>query len=285
MRLTSTSVQRLLNASERALVESVSASALTDLTAARLRSKVERTRRLRDKYATQARARGRTGRGKAGSTRATPRTDRETMTAKVEVFEAVLTRLTGQLEKVERREARDAARHTRTSAKTSATRTPKKTATKAAKKRTATAATKAVETSAKKAAKSGTARTAPRRTSAARATATKRAPAGKATPRTQAAAAAPPDTPPITKGEAREIVARVKRRVAETTGDPAAIVAQADETAVVPAATEAANTSVEARSHDARAATVEQHFAATHIARAQGHAGGRTQRAQGKRDS
>jgi hypothetical protein len=47
----------------------------------------------------------------------------------------------------------------------------------------------------------------------------------------------------------------------------------------------AVNTSVAARSQEARVATVEQHFAATHITRAQGHAGGRTQRAQGKRDS
>ena len=279
MRLTSTSVQRLLNASERALVDSVSASAIADLTPARLRSKIERTRRLKDKYATQARARGRAARGKAASSRAATRTDRETMAAKVEVFDAVLDRLTRQLEKAERR----TARATTKTAKTAKTvKSAKKTAKKTAKTTAKTAAKRTAKTTAKKTAPTSAA--AKRTVKKATKKTTKKT-TRKATKKTAPRAAASDDKPPITKGEARALVARVKQRVAEMTGDPAAIVAQADESGPVPAATEAANTSVEARSHDARAATVEQHFAATHQARAQGHAGARTQRVQGKRDS
>ena len=209
MRLTSPSVQRLLNASERTLVESASAASLKELTAARLRSKVDRTRRLKDKYADLAKARGRVGRGKAQPRGVEARTDRETMAAKVEVFEAVLTRFTTQLAKVEKQAARAAAK--------------------------------------------------------------------------KPAAAEPPS---MTKGEARALVAKVRRRVARTTGDPAGALSDtAVQTAPASDAPDAVNMSIEARSQDAKVATVEQHFAATHTARAQGHAGGRTQRAQGKRDS
>lgn len=235
MRLTSPSVQRLLNASERTLVESASAASLKELTAARLRSKVERTRRLKDKYADLAKARGRAGRGKVQPRGAAARTDRETMAAKVEVFEAVLARFTTQLAKVEKQAARAAAKKAGT-----ATRQP-------------TSATK--------------------RTPARRARAVAKKPE---------AAAAPPS---MTKGEARALVAKVRRRVARTTGDPAGALSEAVEpTTSATDTVDAANTSVAARSQDAQLATVEQHFAATHTVRAQGHAGARTQRMQGKRD-
>lgn len=210
MRLTSPSVQRLLNASERTLVASASAAILKDLSAARLRGKVDRARALKDKYSDLARARGRAGRGKAQASRGTTQTDRETMAAKAEVFEVVLTRFTTQLARVEARAAKAAPR--------------------------------------------------PRR----------------ATPRKASV--------PMTKGRAKALVEKVRARVAEQAGAPAAVVSDDP----LPAATEALaaeKASLQSRSRDAKGPALQHALAATHLTRAQGHAGARTQRAQGKRDS
>lgn len=110
MRLSSPSIQRLLNASERTLVAQASSASVKELSAARLRAKVERARRLKDKYEGLARARGRVGRGKAQPKGARPRTDLETMAAKAEVFDQVLTRFATQLDKLERQAARAQSR-------------------------------------------------------------------------------------------------------------------------------------------------------------------------------
>ena len=110
MRLSSPSIQRLLNASERTLVAQASSVYVKELSAARLRSKVERARRLKDKYEGLARARGRVGRGKAQPKGARPRTDIETMAAKAAVFEEVLSRFVAQVEKLERQAARATSR-------------------------------------------------------------------------------------------------------------------------------------------------------------------------------
>jgi hypothetical protein len=108
MRLTSSAIQRLLSASERTLAASASAQALKDLTAARLRAKVDRARRLKDKYDGLARTRVRAGRGKAAPRGGAARTDAATMQAKAAVFDELLRRFTAQLEKVERTAARAA---------------------------------------------------------------------------------------------------------------------------------------------------------------------------------
>ena len=110
MRLSSPSIQRLLNASERTLVAQASSANVKELSAARLRGKVERARRLKDKYAGLARARGRVGRGKAQPKGARPRTDIETMAAKAAVFEEVLSRFSGHLQKLEKQAARATSR-------------------------------------------------------------------------------------------------------------------------------------------------------------------------------
>lgn len=109
MRLSSPSIQQLLNASERTLAASASASAVKDLSIAKLRGKVARARRLKDKYVGLARARGRVGRGKAQAKGVRPRTDVETMATKAAVFTLVLERFTTQLEKAERKAERAAA--------------------------------------------------------------------------------------------------------------------------------------------------------------------------------
>lgn len=106
MRLTSPSIQRLLTAAERTLVASASAASLKTLTPARLRSKITRTRGLKDKYVGLARTRGRAARGKAPAARGGSRTDAETMARKAEVFGVVLDRFTAQLRKVEAAAAR-----------------------------------------------------------------------------------------------------------------------------------------------------------------------------------
>ena len=196
MRLSSPSVQRLLNAGERTLVASASAAAIKDLTAARLRAKVGRARQLKDKYEGLARARGRVERGKAQPKGTRPRTDAETMATKAAVFSLVLARLTTQLDKVEKKAARAAAK-------------------------------------------------------------------------------------PITRTQARAVVSRVRTRVARQAGAPAAAVEGAPASSNVDA--EAAS-AVE-RSRGAKGPRVQQKLAASHVTRAQGHVGARTQRAQGKRDA
>lgn len=105
MRLTSPSIQRLLTAAEQTLVASASASSLKTLTPVRLRSKITRTRELRDEYVGLARTRGRAVHGKAAA-RGGSRTDAETLARKAEVFGVVLDRFTGQLRKVEAAAAR-----------------------------------------------------------------------------------------------------------------------------------------------------------------------------------
>jgi len=107
MRLTSPAIQRLLTASERTVVDSASASAIKDMTAARLRSKVARARRLKDKYDGLARTRARAGRGKTAS-RGSAKTDAETMRKKAEVFGEVLRRFEKQLDTLERRARKQA---------------------------------------------------------------------------------------------------------------------------------------------------------------------------------
>ncbi len=196
MRLSSPSVQRLLNAGERTLVASASAAAIKDLTAARLRAKVGRARQLKDKYEGLARARGRVGRGKAQPKGTRPRTDAETMATKAAVFSLVLARLTTQLDKVEKKAARAAAK-------------------------------------------------------------------------------------PMTRTQARAVVSKVRKRVARKAGAPAAAV----DDAAGPGGREAESVSAAERSRGAKGARVQQKLAASHVTRAQGHVGARTQRAQGKRDA
>src|SRR5690606_6069411 len=108
MRLTSPSVQRLLNASERTLVASASAAAVKGLTLSRLRSKITRVRRLKDKYVDVARARRQAERGRAPRSRGSgSRIDAETATRKAAIFDDVLIRFTAQLQKLEAKAQRE----------------------------------------------------------------------------------------------------------------------------------------------------------------------------------
>lgn len=87
----------------------------------------------------------------------------------------------------------------------------------------------------------------------------------------------------MTKGRAKALVEKVRARVAGQAGAPAAVVSDDGLPAAEALAAEA--TSLRSRSRDAKGPAVQHSLAATHLTRAQGHAGARTQRAQGKRDS
>ena len=109
MRLTSSSIQRLLKASERTLVDAASASKLKDLSAARLRASVSRARTLKDKFTADAQA----------------------LATKPDVFGVVLERLERQLARVDARLEKAAASRTQASSrkqsgsrKKTTTRTP-----------------------------------------------------------------------------------------------------------------------------------------------------------------
>jgi hypothetical protein len=261
MRLTSSSIQRLLKGSERALVDAVSASNLKNLSAAKLRSTVARARTLQDKYATDAQA----------------------STTKAAAFGVVLERLEKQLERVERQTARRESAPAASRKKTALSRKPA-----AARKSAATRKRTPVATAKKTAS--------PRRTTRrSTTTARKRAatPARQARPTmAERRAAAEQQSKAELKARARELVATVRERVAQQEGAPAAVVAeltssampidgQAAEAATVAAEAEA----MQAQSADAAASAVERRLAASHLTRLQGHARGRGQRAQGRRDN
>ncbi len=275
MRLTSPTVQRLLNASERTLVEAAGAAALKEHTPSRLRTKVDRARGLKDKYTSLARERGRAGRGKTKPRAGTSRTDDETMKTKAEVFAAVLERFEKQLAKLDK--AADKA-----AGKTAGKETPN-----AASRKTQPARAK---------------KTAPRSASTATGKTRAAAPSGKKTTsrsrrasaptveqRRAAAEKLPKDE---LKAQARSLVEKVRRRVARATGapEPAFVepLPEVPELAAQPGANaspESEAQRMEARSANARSSAKEYQLDKSHLTRMHGHVAGRGQRAQARRDS
>lgn len=288
MRLTSSSIQRLLTASERTLVDAASASNLKDLSAARLRGTVARARTLRDKYTADARS----------------------VSTKADVFGLVLDRLEKQLGRLEKQLAtrEQSAAATRKQAAATA-RKPATARTAASGTRKATGRTAAASATRKAATRQAATRKAAAATP--RAATPRKATPHKATPRkatTRKAAARKAAAPRPTmaerraaaeqmpradlKARARELVATVRARVAEHEGTPATAVpdptspatgadGQATQSSMLAAETEA----MQAHSAEAAGSEVEHRLAASHLTRLQGHARGRGQRAQGRRDS
>jgi hypothetical protein len=262
MRLTSPGIQRLLNASERTLVDAASASSIKDLTAARLRGKVERARALKDKYTSLARERARSARGKTKTRGGGPRTDDQTMETKAEVFGVVLERFEKQQAKLDKAAARSAARPTgRQSAATPA----------AAKKQASEKQAPRKQVSKKQVSKKQARRPAP--------TAEQRQTEARDTPK---------DT---LKAKARALVAKVRKRVARQEGTPATTDAPIPESPAVAAQPGAASTpegeaeGMRTRSANAKANRVKHKLDKSHITRLHGHVSGRGQRAQARRDS
>lgn len=154
MAYTLTQARKLLTSAELAVFESSRTDALRELTAARLRSKVTRTRALRDKYRDLYRRQTVGMRGAPSRQRSPVGVDNQRTQHKSELFAEVLTRFEERLQKVQKAEAVAAERK-------AAAKAPAK---KAAAKKVAPA-----KTAAKKAAPKKSAAT--------------KAPAGKAAPK------------------------------------------------------------------------------------------------------
>jgi hypothetical protein len=254
MRLTSPGIQRLLNASERTLVDAASASSIKELTAARLRGKVERARALKDKYTSLARERARSARGKAKTRGGGPRTDDQTMETKAEVFGVVLERFEKQQARLDKASARSTA---------------------------------------KPAARQSAAKPAPaKKQAAASKPAASRKPARRPAPTAEQRQAEARDMPKDTlKAKARALVAKVRKRVARQEGTPATTDAPVPDGPAVAAQPGAASTpegeaeGMRTRSTNAKANRVKHTLDKSHITRLHGHVSGRGQRAQARRDS
>jgi hypothetical protein len=98
MKLSQEAIRRLLNKDETEFIESLAADRIDAVTPARLRQKLDRARRLRDKYRDLARRQGGEMRGKASprSTRAA-RGNANTL-RKVQIFEWAIDRISGRLD-------------------------------------------------------------------------------------------------------------------------------------------------------------------------------------------
>lgn len=136
MAYTLTQVRPLLSKTELDLFDQSRAEPIRSLTAAQLRSKVTRTRALRDKYRDLLRRQTvQTRRGPAGGRKQDPATENARTRRKSEVFAEVLERFEARLQKVEADAAKASAAKASKAAKAAkATKTPKATKTaKAAK--------------------------------------------------------------------------------------------------------------------------------------------------------
>jgi hypothetical protein len=102
--------RRLLTDSEMSLFESSLRDQIGSLTRADLRKKVERTRKLRDKYTDLYRRQSLATRDRTGSKRGRSGAANERTSQKATIFAEVLTRFETHLAKVERAEARESKR-------------------------------------------------------------------------------------------------------------------------------------------------------------------------------
>jgi hypothetical protein len=153
MAITRTTAQRLCSAPEFELVEASLPPSARQLTPGRLRQKVTRARRLRDKYRDLAKRQRLEARGKRAPQRARPAQGQENTERKAQLFQETLERFETQLS----RTAADAAPDTAGAAKNATAK--KATAKKAtAKKATAKKTTAKKATAKKGAAKKGAAK-------------------------------------------------------------------------------------------------------------------------------
>jgi hypothetical protein len=97
MAMTRTTARRLCTAPEYALFEASMAAEVKHLTPGRLGQKVQRARRLRDKYRDLARRQRLEARGKTGPRRARPAQGQENTDRKAQLFQEVLERFETRL--------------------------------------------------------------------------------------------------------------------------------------------------------------------------------------------
>jgi hypothetical protein len=98
MKLSQDAIQRLMTKAEAEFIQSLAAGRLEDTTPARLRQKLDRARRLRDKYRDLARRQRGEMRGKAEPRSTRPARSNENTLRKVQVFEWAIDRITGRLD-------------------------------------------------------------------------------------------------------------------------------------------------------------------------------------------
>ncbi len=100
MRLSHDAVRRLLTKEESAFIEGLAVDRIESITPARLRQKLGRARRLRDKYQDLARRQAGEMRGKAAPRRSRPARSNENTLRKVQVFDWAIDRITQRLDQV-----------------------------------------------------------------------------------------------------------------------------------------------------------------------------------------
>jgi hypothetical protein len=98
MKLSQDAIQRLMTKEEAEFIQSLSAGRLEQTTPTRLRQKLDRARRLRDKYRDLARRQRGEMRGKAKPRSTRPARSNENTLRKVQVFEWAIDRITGRLQ-------------------------------------------------------------------------------------------------------------------------------------------------------------------------------------------
>jgi hypothetical protein len=98
MKLSQEAVRRLMTKDETEFIESLAAGRLTETSPARLRQKLGRARRLRDKYRDLAHRQRGEMRGKGEPRSARPARTNENTLRKVQIFEWAIDRLTAQLQ-------------------------------------------------------------------------------------------------------------------------------------------------------------------------------------------
>jgi hypothetical protein len=108
MAISLSSARRLCTAPELELVESSRASHLKQLTPARIRQKITRARRLRDKYRDLAKRQRLEARGKSAPRRSRPAQGQENTQRKAQLFQEVLERFEAGLPRVEAAAAKKA---------------------------------------------------------------------------------------------------------------------------------------------------------------------------------
>lgn len=98
MKLSQDTIRRLMTKEEFEFIQSLTASRLEETTPARLRQKLGRARRLRDKYRDLARRQRGEMRGKAEARSSRPARSNENTLRKVQVFDWAIDRITARLE-------------------------------------------------------------------------------------------------------------------------------------------------------------------------------------------
>lgn len=98
MKLSQDAIRRLMTKEEAEFIEGLAAGRIDKVTPARLRQKLDRARRLRDKYKDLARRQGGEMRGKASPRSTRPARSNANTLRKVQVFEWAIDRIGAQLQ-------------------------------------------------------------------------------------------------------------------------------------------------------------------------------------------